>query len=239
MASIGKKIGDSLKKLVFREVQVTGFQELSASFRRLELAGDALKTVRCAPGDKVQLALDAGARTYSPFAWDGAAGRMSLLVYLHGDTSSVAWAKGVSEGEHLYLFGPRRSLALASLAGPVVLFGDETSFGVARALLESRPRASELGFVFETSQVGEVRAVLDELQLPSDDLVERTPNDAHLATIEERLRAALARNPGSHVVFTGKAQSIQTLRKALKARPAAHASQTVKAYWSPGKRGLD
>jgi len=239
MASIGKKIGDSLKKLLFREVQVTGFQELSASFKRLELAGDALKTARCAPGDKVQLALDAGARTYSPFAWDGAAGRMSLLVYLHGNTSSVAWAKGVPEGERLYLFGPRSSLALGSLSGPVVLFGDETSFGVARALLESRPGVSELGFVFETSHAGESRLVLDALELPSDSLIERTPDDAQLPAVEERLRAALARNPASHLVFTGKAQSIQALRKALKARPVAHASQTVKAYWSPGKRGLD
>ena len=64
MESIGKKIGDSLKKLVFREVSVAGFQELSASFKRLDLEGESLKNARYAPGDKVQLALAAGARTY-------------------------------------------------------------------------------------------------------------------------------------------------------------------------------
>jgi len=239
MESIGKKIGDSLKKLVFREVSVAGFQELSASFKRLDLEGESLKNARYAPGDKVQLALAAGARTYSPFGWDAARGKMSLLIYLHGETTSVSWAKGVAESERLYVFGPRSSLALASLTGPLVLFGDETSFGVARALLESRPRANDLGFVFEASRPDEAHAALDALQLPKDSVVERTSDESHLATVEDRLRAALMRSPSSHLVFTGKAHSIQTLRKALKARPVPHASQTVKAYWSPGKRGLD
>ena len=239
MASIGKTLGDSLKKLIFREVQVTGIQDLSASFRRLDLSGDSLRGARCAPGDKVQLALEDGARTYSPFAWDGVRGAMSLLLYRHGDTSSLRWANGVAEGEGLYVFGPRGSLGLGSSRGPLVLFGDETSFGVAHALLESHGSKAELSFVFEGSGRSELSPVLEALQLPSAALIERREDERHLTEVEERLRAALTLNPESRLVLTGKAQSIQTLRKALKARPVRHAGQIVKAYWSPGKRGLD
>ncbi|HKO50504.1 MAG TPA: siderophore-interacting protein [Polyangiaceae bacterium] len=239
MASIGKALGDSLKKLIFREVRVTGFQDLSASFRRLDLSSKSLRGARYTPGDKVQLALEDGPRTYSPFAWDGLRGAMSLLLYRHGDTSSVRWANAVSEGDLEYVFGPRGSLGLGSSNGPIVLFGDETSFGVARALLESRASRSELCFVFEGSDRSESSSVLDVLQLPGAALIERRPDQAHLAEVEERLRAALMRQPESRLVLTGKAQSIQALRKSLKARPVAHAGQIVKAYWSPGKRGLD
>jgi NADPH-dependent ferric siderophore reductase len=238
MASIGKTLGDSLKKLVFREVQVAGLQDLSSGFRRLDLSGESLRGARFAPGDKVQLALEDGARAYSPFAWDGVRGAMSLLLHRHGDTPSVRWANGVVEGERLYVFGPRGSLGLGS-SGPMVLFGDETSFGVARALLESRGSASELCFVFEGSGRTELRSVLDALQLPGAALIERREDERHLAEVEERLRAALTLNAGSRLVLTGKAQSILALRKSLKARPVAHAGQIVKAYWSPGKRGLD
>jgi NADPH-dependent ferric siderophore reductase len=126
MAGIGRAFGDSLKKLFFREVQVAGLQDLSAGFRRLDLAGESLRGAHYAPGDKVQLALEDGARTYSPFAWDGVRGAISLLLYRHGDTSSVRWANGVAEGERLYVFGPRGSLGLGSSSGPLVLFGDET-----------------------------------------------------------------------------------------------------------------
>jgi ferric-chelate reductase (NADPH) len=239
MASIGKTLGDSLKKLIFREVQVTGLQDLSAGFRRLDLSGESLLGARYAPGDKVQLALEGGPRTYSPFAWDGVRGAMSLLLYRHGDTPSVRWANAVAEGEQLYVFGPRSSLGLGSSSGPMVLFGDETSFGVARALLESRGSASELGFVFEGSNRSESSSVLDALQLTGAALIERREDERHLTEVEEQLRAALTLNPESRLVLTGKAQSIQALRKSLKARPVAHAGQIVKAYWSPGKRGLD
>ena len=51
--------------------------------------------------------------------------------------------------------------------------------------------------------------------------------------------ATIARSPGADLVLTGNARTIQALRADLKQAPAVHAKQRVKAYWSPGKRGLD
>ncbi|MEI9950096.1 MAG: siderophore-interacting protein [Pseudomonadota bacterium] len=238
MAALGKIIGDSLKKLFFRELTVVSVRDLSAQFKRIEFVSDALRGARFSTGDKVQVALDEGPRTYTPFSFDGARGTLSLLLYLHGDGSSARWGKGLSEGDRAHAFGPRGSLALASESGPIVLFGDETSFALARALLES-PRTSSVHFIFEASRSGESSPVLDALELPNTGLVERREDQSHLSEVEDRVRAALAREPGTRLVLTGKAQSIQALRARLKARPVAHAGQLVKAYWSPGKRGLD
>jgi len=239
MASFGKVISDSLKKLVFREFTVSRVTHLSEHFERIDFVCEALRGRPCSPGDKVQVDFDGGPRTYTPFAFDGAHGALSVLVYLHGDGPSARWARNVSEGERAFAFGPRGSLALAAQSGPLTLFGDETSFGLARVLLESRGAASGLSFVFEVTNENESKAVLEALKVPHFELVERRAEDAQLTDVEARVRAVLAHDATRRLVFTGKAQSIQTLRNRLKAEPVAHGGQLVKAYWSPGKRGLD
>lgn len=239
MASFGKALGDSLKKLLFRELTVTRVTRLSEHFERIDFVGDALRGARFCTGDKLQLAFEDGPRTYTPFSFDGARGALSTLVYLHGDGPSARWATRVTEGDRAFAFGPRSSLRLSPEPGRIALFGDETSFGLARSLREARSEPSELSCVFEVSHARESRTVLDALELPDAELVERQGGEAQLAQVEARLRASLARDAGARLVLTGKAQSIQTLRTRLRAEPAARAEQLVKAYWSPGKRGLD
>jgi NADPH-dependent ferric siderophore reductase len=239
MASFGKALGDSLRKLFFRELTVVRVARLSQRFARVDFASDALRGASFSTGDKVQIAFDGGPRTYTPFAFEPARGEMSILIHLHGDGPSTRWARSVRDGDRAHAFGPRKSLALATETGPLVLFGDETSIGLARALRESRSTASGLSFVFEATDAGETQAILADLQLANAEVVERVFGDEQLSEVEARLRALLARDSGARLVLTGKAQSIQTLRKRLQAQPLAHAGQLVKAYWSPGKRGLD
>ena len=246
MASVKTVLGDLVGRLLFREAVVTDVRDVSPRFRRLTLAGKELAGLACSPGDKVQLYLPSGdMRTYTPFAYDGARGEFQLLVYLHapdGDTPGASWGRRVAAGAHVRLFGPRGSLPLASLppAEPVVLFGDETSFAVARTLGE-HASAGAASLVFEVMDAAESRRVLDDLGVGTCELVARSQADGHLPAVSERLRAALAANPGARLVLTGRAQSIQHVRAALKAQPAAPGGQgqKVKAYWSVGKRGLD
>ena len=114
-----------LGKLIFPELGVTKAEVITASFRRLTLAGASL--TKLAPGDKIQVSLAEGTRTYTPFAFDAAKGSLDLLVYSHGDTPGAKWGRAVAEADRVNVFGPRGSIAIAALAGPVVVFGDETS----------------------------------------------------------------------------------------------------------------
>ncbi|HYQ00877.1 MAG TPA: siderophore-interacting protein [Polyangiaceae bacterium] len=239
MASFGKTISDSLKRLLFRELTVARVVGLSEHFMRVDFVAEGLRGVRCSPGDKVQIAFDGGPRTYTPFAFDSVRGALSVLLYLHGDGPSARWAKGVREGARVFAFGPRSSLALAAEAAPIALFGDETSFAVGRALLEARAGAGDCSFVFEVTHASEAQRVLDTLGLPNAWIVERQADESHLVDVQARLRAAVEQNAETRLVLSGKAASIQALRKGFKAESVAHAGQLVKAYWSPGKRGLD
>lgn len=239
MASGKAILGGMLGRFLFRDARVAQVRDVSPRFRWMELEDEALRGVSWNAGDKVQVFLPReGMRTYTPLAWDSARGATQLLVYLHGNSPGAEWGRDVRVGDRCQFMGPRGSLALSSLQGPVVLFGDETSFAVAHTLRNLRAGAEGVEQVFEVSSRAASEPVLREFHLSDSALVERAPDEGHLPAVAERLGAALKRHPGAHLVMTGRAQAIQALRARLR-QDGVGAAQKVKAYWSVGKRGLD
>ncbi|WP_342731832.1 siderophore-interacting protein [Bradyrhizobium sp. B117] len=221
-----------------RSARIAAIETLSPHFRLVELEGEALKTVAWAAGQKIQVAMGAGlsARTYTPMSWNAGSGRTRLLAFVHGDGPGSRWADGLHEGDTCQFFGPRRSLDLTGFEAPIVLFGDETSFGLAAALRDNLQAGGAL-HMFETTDVAASRQVLEAISLGEARLIARSADDVHLAAVEaEMLR--LAAN-GAQFVLTGKASSIQRISRALKAAGVASSRIKAKAYWAPGKTGLD
>lgn len=114
------------------------------------------------------------------------------------------------------------------------LGGDEASFGLGAALQHERV-AAEL--VFEVSAAAESRAVLTAIGLAQATVIECRKGDAHLAAFGADLSRHVAR--GARFFLTGKAQPIQSVSKALKKSGVTSSNVKSKAYWSPGKTGLD
>lgn len=232
------RVTRTLLRWLMRPARVAAVETLSPHFRLADLEGEALRNVAWTAGQKVQVSMGSGlsARTYTPMWWDADSGRTRMLTFAHGDGPGSRWASGLREGDTCQFFGPRRSLDLSGLKSPVVLFGDETSFGLAAALREC-PQADGAIHVFEASDVAESRPVLAAIGLGQATLIERIADDAHLAAAEaEVLRLAAS---GAHFVLTGKASSIQRVSRALKAAGVASSRVKTKAYWAQGKIGLD
>ncbi len=228
----------TLLRWLMRPARVAAVETLSPHFRLVELQGEALRNVAWTAGQKVQVSMGSGlsARTYTPMSWDADSGKTRLLTFAHGDGPGSRWASGQRVGGTCQFFGPRRSLDLSGLGSPVVLFGDETSFGLAAAFRHN-PQADGAIHVFEASDVAESRQVLEAIGLGQATLIERIADDAHLATAEsELLRLAAS---GAHFVLTGKASSIQRVGRALKTAGVVSSRVTTKAYWAQGKIGLD
>lgn len=226
------RVTRALLRWLMRSARVAAVETLSPHFRLVELDGEALGNIAWTAGQKIQVAMGSGlsARTYTPMSWDADRGKTRILTFAHGEGPGSRWACGLRQGDTCQLFGPRRSLDLSGIKSPVILFGDETSFGLAAAL----PDAIH---VFEASDVEESRLVLETIDLRQATLIARTDNDAHLADAEaEMLRLAAS---GAHAVLTGKASSIQRVSRALKAAGIVSSRVTTKAYWAPGKTGLD
>ena len=232
------RVAQLLRRWLMRPARVAAVETLSSHFRLIELEGETLKEVAWNAGQKIQVAMGAGlsARTYTPMSWDTGRGSTRLLAFAHGDGPGSRWANSLREGGTCQFLGPRRSLDLAGLVAPVVLFGDETSFGIGAALRNNLQAGGAL-HVFEATDIVESRQVLEAINLGEARLIARSSGDSHLTTVEaELLRLAAS---GAQFVLTGKASSIQRISRALKAADVTSSRIKTKAYWAPGKTGLD
>jgi ferric-chelate reductase (NADPH) len=226
-------------KLFTRGGHVLDIEDVGAAFRLVTIGGDALRNAAWTPGDKVQLQLGGWTqRTYTPIDWDAEAGRMRVLIHLHADGPGTQWARALGKGDACLVFGPRKSLDLTRLSAGAVLFGDETSFGLAAALLGAvRPSSAHL--FFEVASPVAAEPALTKFGLNGAHLCVREVNDTHLAALEEPLLAALQAEPTANIVLSGKASSIQHMSKLLKRFKVASGRCQVRAYWATGKTGLD
>jgi NADPH-dependent ferric siderophore reductase len=232
------RLSRALVRMFMRHATVAACETIADRFRLVTLEGPALAGVAWTPGQKMQIAMGSAfvARTYTPIEWDPVAGRTRILGYAHGDGPGSAWVRGLEPGDECDIFGPRHSLDLSAVTASLAIFGDETSIGLAYVLL-CQDRSGTVVGRFEVDDVEASRRVTVHLGLDNATLFGRTEGDAHLEAMEETLPALVA--AGATFVLTGKASTIQRLRQGLK-RQAVPATRIVsKAYWAPGKVGLD
>jgi len=232
------RLGRALVRLFMRQVRVAACETIADRFRLITLEGSALAGVAWTPGQKIQIAMGSAfvARTYTPIEWDPVAGRTRILGYAHGEGPGSAWVRGLEPGAECDIFGPRHSLDVSDAAGRLAVFGDETSIGLAHALLH-QVRAGPVACRFEVDDVEASRRVTTHLGLDDAILFGRTKSDAHLEGMEAALPASVT--AGSTFVLTGKASTIQRLQQGLKRRAIPATRIVAKAYWATGKAGLD
>jgi len=228
----------ALLRVLMRKATVSTCEDLGDRFRLITFDGPQLCGVEWVAGQKVQIAMGAtfATRTYTPIEWDAVAGRTRILGYVHGDAPGSLWIKQAAVGDQCDLLGPRSSLTASQLSVPLAIFGDETSIGSAYALLSSVPsRAASC--LFEVGNSADIEPVLRRLRLSDVKLFGREGSDSHLQRMEAEL-PSLATS-GATFILTGRAPAIQRLRQALNRLKIPSSRVMTKAYWSPGKCGLD
>lgn len=227
-------------KLFTRNANVLSIEDIGRSFRLITLGGNALKDAKWTPGDKLQIQLGGWVqRAYTPMEWDAEHGLTRILAYTHGDAPGSNWARALRTGEDCIVFGPRKSIDLTRLRhSDAVLFGDETSFGLAAARVNAT-LLRKTHLFFEASSMAESKAALAKLGLGDSIIHERTDNDAQQLALAERMKTVLQAKPDTRVVLSGKASSIQHVRQLLKRSSIGSNRFQTKAYWAPGKEGLE
>ncbi len=232
------RFGKVLTRMLMKQAQVVEAETIAGGFRLLTLESPAFKDLHWIPGQKVQVAMGSAfvTRTFTPIEWDAKAGRTRIVGYAHGSGPGSAWVADSKPGDRCDVFGPRASIDVSRVGGPRVAFGDETSIGLAYALSQQSP-GNHWECLLEVNSAIHAREGLVKLGLHRVELFERTGNDLHLQDIERRIPNLDA--VGATFILTGKASSIQYLRRALKASEVPSSRLVVKPYWAPGKTGLD
>nr|GLK21660.1 hypothetical protein GCM10017606_24870 [Microbacterium terregens] len=224
--------------LFMKHARVAAIEDVAPRFRLVTLDGPALRNVTWQPGQKLQIAMGSPfvGRTYTPLDWDPGEGRTRLLGYAHGDGPGSEWILGLAVGDRCEVFGPRSSLDADRVAPPRALFGDETSIGLAHALVRAE-QVSPTRCCFEVGDADISRQVLARLDLDAATLIVRRDNAGHLPALENALKAFVT--AGASFVLTGQSGTVQGLRHKLRDHGVPTSRALEKAYWAPGKRGLD
>jgi ferric-chelate reductase (NADPH) len=231
---------DTLLRLFTKSATVSEARTLDDRFRLVTLSGESLRGVRWAPGQKAQMSVDGWVfRTFTPLSWDPVQGSTQLLLFLHGESPAARWGRALKVGDSCTMFGPRDSLDLNTLDRPALLFGDETSFALAHALRFTPPGAEGVRVVLEVTSRQAAKDILEHLGIANADLIERRPNDAHLSDVEQVAVDHLQAHSIQSCALSGKASSIQRLSKRLRALGLSGSQVRTRAYWAPGKVGLD
>ena len=206
------RILEMLGGLALTDARVVAVDTPHPRYRKLSIEGPGLRDGAFQPGDKVQVLLPSkDVRTYTPVSWKS--GRAIILAYLHGTGPGARWAAEAKAGDTIRFLGPQRSLRLD---GVEVLAGDETSIGVAAGLATGRT-------VLRVADVEAARAAAASIGV-----------NAQIFASDQAALDALG-SPRVAAV-TGGSAWIQAARAALRERGA---NIRVKAYWAPGRVGID
>lgn len=208
---------------------MTSVERLGPHFVWIQVQGTREQAAAYEPGDKVQILLPMDeVRTYTPIGWQ-ADGQTSLLVYVRGESPASQWAEQLCVGDPLRFVGPGRSLPLPE--GPLSMIGDETSLAVTAAYQLARPDAVQCAFESEV----DLTLVLKKLQLRPAMVVARQPGLEHCEALSTW---AIERHgeSGAAVGLTGGPALLKTVRGQLR---DAQVPVKTRAYWAPGKTGMD
>ncbi|MBM2619389.1 siderophore-interacting protein [Actinoplanes sp. LDG1-06] len=236
MSRLADRLADLAATAMFRATTVTEVSRLSPAFTRVRLTDEAFRKQVWTPGAKLQIRPRRGSfsfRTYTPVSWDEAQGAVELIAYLHGDGPASQWFKRVAVGDTCEVFGPRASIDLPGVTGPVVFAGDESSVALACAL---RTLTDDVSYVFESDDP----AGLDEI-LAGLNLAERATSVARTAdraALLGHLREAASGGPYTLVV-TGDAATVHAVRRDSRTWASGPRQIKGKAYWAEGRAGLD
>ena len=240
MPTLSNILSDAVVKLLFRPVTITDVEAVGDDFRLLSVQGPGLRGVKNTPGQTVQIYVgNLTKRAYTPMDLDPNAGSARFLFYLHGKGPASVWVASAKVGDSCQVMRPKDSIDFEAFKGPTLFFGDETSLASAQALERSRGQAHAPRYVFEVSSPAQADLILQRFRVSQVSLVRKHEDGSHLANVVSQMAEQAGRMQSPQWIFTGQARSIQRVQQGLKQAGISLAGSKVKAYWSPGKNGLD
>ncbi|MDF3821321.1 FAD-binding oxidoreductase [Leptospira sp. 96542] len=236
--SIFKRTLKSALGFFLTTTQITKIEKISEHFVLIEMTGTKLKESNWLPGGKIQVDVgDLTYRTYTPIDVNKNEGKLSMICYKRSDGKASIWINALKVGDPCEVFGPRESFDFSGIEGDAVLFGDETSFGIAKVLQNKVGNQSHLFFELTSAETG--KNTLEQLGISWQNITQRSPNDVHLQKMAESILDSISKFPEANIFLTGRAKSIQQIRTYLKNSNVPTNKFKVRAYWAEGKIGLD
>lgn len=237
MPSAPKWLFDVVERLSPKlpSVEVADIQLLSPVLKKICFKGD-FKNMAFITGCYIDFRVtDTDVRRYSPCNVDTENGYFELIAYLHGNGPGCKFMDALKIGEQVTITQPRGHKYYDASVDSYVIFGDETSLGLACSFMRVLKQNGH-GFQFyleldeENKEVPRLLNLENYSVFPKNGLFKKEGQISSLPFFKT------SRPDAATFVLTGNAKSAQTFRKALKGTTGRKVF--VQGYWLEGKKGL-
>jgi NADPH-dependent ferric siderophore reductase len=230
-----KWMGDWLESAVGPRLKVAAVTYITPQLKRISFRGNMEKMDTLPGGASVIRVSDTDYRNYTPAFCDVPGESMEMVIHIHGGGVGSAYIDDLEPGDELYVSYPRGRKAYDLKAQQQIIFGDETSLGLACALQPLlKAQGQSFRFLFELDAVNQQAPAL--LGLENCSVFPKKGLFWQASRIETLLNEYGSGLEGASYILTGNVQSMQAFRKALKGRTEGEIF--TQGYWLEGKKGL-
>jgi NADPH-dependent ferric siderophore reductase len=239
MPKAPKWINDTVESLLSARMPLMKVVEtvyINQNIKKISFKGD-IKGMHFPIGYAVAVRVsDTEYRNYTPVLIDSEKGILEMIVHLHGAAPGSLYMDHLAPGDEIRLIPPRGKKMYNKDVKQQLFFGDETSLALACSFQNVlKKNKHEFHFFFELDPANKNIPAL--LGLDNYTIVPKCETFKQIDRVGDLpLFQTTGLQPGNFII-TGNAQSVQTIRKALKQYPVS-GSIIVQAYWAEGKTGL-
>ena len=228
-----KWLSNILVKYLVKKATVLSNEKIGEDFQLLTIRLPYKK--EWIPGQKIQIKVSENElRSYTPSKWAKDNRTFQTLIYNHRSGPGALWSESVLLQTKVQVVGPRKSLDIRGLQKNIFFFGDETTFGLAYALIESQDVHSIKCF-FEGTKKFNSLAALASLGLDHHAFFERTKDEIHLKECAEQMHS---QHTDEIIILSGKQSSIVRMEQYLHEKGVLPELVMKKRYWGWKKQNL-
>ncbi|MNK17915.1 anthranilate dioxygenase reductase [compost metagenome] len=238
MPSAPKWLFDAVELIITKlsSITIRNVELLSPSLKKIQFHGD-FSRIDFPVGAYIDFRVNENdARRYTVSHVDTEKALLELIVHLHGDGPGKNYMDRLQIGDLIDLNRPRSERNYyAKSANRLVIFGDETSLGVACAFLpELKRKGHPFQYYLELDE--ENMNVPERLKLENYVVF---PKHGTFQNQEWLEKLSVLNDPAwaeANFVLTGNVKSAQAFKKAIKSK--TNGKVFLHGYWLEGKKGL-
>lgn len=235
ISKMPKWIGDWLESAVGPRLTVLAAVYLTPTIKQIRFKGDISKMTFLIGGASVIRVSDTEYRNYTISGYDIDKGILEIIFHLHGNGVGSFYTDALKPGDQLHVSSARGRAVYDPKVKQYLIFGDETSLGLACSLLALlRKNEHDFHFYFELDQQNEYAPKL--LNFNNYTVFPKNGFFKDEKLIKELPLFQSVGWQAANFVLTGNARSVQMLRNALK--KGATGKVFAQGYWLEGKKGL-
>ncbi len=238
MPSAPKWLFDAVDLLISKlpMVAITDVELLSPSLKKIRFEGD-FKKLNFPVGSYIDFRVnETDVRRYTVSHFDLAQGFLETIVHLHGEGTGRQFMDRLNIGDTISMNKPRGERNYYnSTAEQFVIFGDETSLGLACSFQPVLKR-NKKQFQYYLELDEENQLIPEKLGLEHCNVFPKNGLFQNENWLEKLPIFQTAAWQDANFVLTGNAKSAQTFRKVIKQKTKA--KSYLHGYWLEGKKGL-